>query len=71
MSVCDRHGRQLDPDEWDASGTDPMPVPLTPDDARTVARAIVRDERIPEGERMRLTWAVLDASAGTFAEAAQ
>lgn len=55
MSVCDPHRAHLDPDDLDAD-------PLTADDAWEVARAVMHDERLPEDERVRLVWAVLDTA---------
>ena len=57
MSVCDKHGQQLNPDEWGAS-----PSPIRWADAMRLARSVAADERLPEAERLRLVWAALDAA---------
>ena len=56
MSVCDRRGVQVDPEIYQLS------APLATEDALMLARAIVRDDRLSEAERMRLMWAALDAA---------
>jgi hypothetical protein len=51
----DRSGLQVPPDEV-------APPTLDAEDARLAASAIMHDERLPEDERLRLMWALLDAA---------
>ena len=65
MSVIDRRGAQVHPDHVEIYA-DPDAVPIgdaiAPDDAWTIAAAIDACDELPETERRRLVWAVLDAA---------
>ena len=69
MSLCDRRGARVDPDDWNAVAMPDQPEPTA--DLLDIACAIMTDTNTPEGERVRLVRSLVRVYAQAYPEGVQ